>query len=903
MSAIQVPPGLSSIPGVEIRKGVVYVPPFTELTRIDFKGANLEGAELSYVRFTSCNFTGANLIRANLHDTRIEDCNFTEANLEGANFEGSILKDAIFDNTNMVNANFKLSDIHVKRINMKRDLFSGTNFESANLYDLGISFDSLFHTSANTMKANMRGSTNSFQKFGNKLREDRKTQYNQFLQEYNKLQVPSGLSSIPGVEMRNGVVYVPPFTELRGDFKGANLEGAELSYVRFTSCNFTGANLRGANLHDTRIDISNFTEADLEGANFEGSIIKDARFDNTNMVNANFSLSDIKAETVNMNMTSDSFRGTNFEAADLSRSNISFQLLISSSANTKMANMPYNPKSFYPKISSEGIKLREARQKQYNQLLQEYNKLLQDSEYKKNINIRLENYLINRLQTTPIKHQPTTITNRLNVINDACVTNTTSPYLIHYEEYNGKPYPIITIPQGLMLFNGRRYVAPDLSTSFHHLYKLHDHPTLQSYIDDIDDTYTYFFPMPTIYRVWLESGFRTMDVVTTTKDIRLLALISPSPIERMIRHGHVKPFVTYTIDQKKVYNNVDLHSCRGYDLCIDPEVIKNLNLNGCICLTEAQSVSNVKSEYINEIMDNKFEESLLFRGCTFNNSIKDGSLWEPDEKYNLPNFEFIKKKRLYGTPEIVLIPLDIHRCTTDKQYNKINAEFQTNTSSVNSDMFIFKPLHAVFGDEYQMVVELDKYLTKQKHRISKSYQAPHLFSLWIPETRSTQFICDKEDFALEELNFVESYLSTNPGLCAFESMDFYSRISRFVKENLNSLNREYEKENENKNAVIVGGRDLVTVRHTNKELRKITNRNKSIKNASTSNRNKINKIIIRKSRSRSKSASKVQKKFSNLIDKLNETVVSNKKLFFDKEGEFYYSEKSGIPVLFLKNEK
>jgi hypothetical protein len=217
-------------------------------------------------------------------------------------------------------------------------------------------------------------------------------------------------------------------------------------------------------------------------------------------------------------------------------------------------------------------------------------------------------------------------------------------------------------------------------------------------------------------------------------------------------------------------------------------------------------------------------------------------------------------------------------------------------------MFIFKHLHTVVGDEtYKMAVELDKYLTKNKDKVSMSYQAPHLFNLWLPETdsNSAQLIPTTDDFTFEQLNFAESYFpKTTPGFCAFELMDFYIRISDFVKvkENRTILQKQFEEEQS-----MVGGRDAaVTVRQSykNKALRAFikTSTSRNASNKSKSNKNKSNRI------SRYVRTRKIQKNLLESIqNKLNKFTSSNKKLFFDKEGEFYYSEKSGIPVIFLKN--
>jgi uncharacterized protein YjbI with pentapeptide repeats len=91
---------------------------FAELHRVDFRGANLSGADLRrytvgvgrtslrYCDFTDARFAGANLTQVNLNSSTFVNADFSNANLTEANFANADLTGADLTNAVVTGANF-----------------------------------------------------------------------------------------------------------------------------------------------------------------------------------------------------------------------------------------------------------------------------------------------------------------------------------------------------------------------------------------------------------------------------------------------------------------------------------------------------------------------------------------------------------------------------------------------------------------------------------------------------------------------------------------------------------------------------------------------------------------------------------------------------------------------------
>jgi len=360
------------------------------------------------------------------------------------------------------------------------------------------------------------------------------------------------------------------------------------------------------------------------------------------------------------------------------------------------------------------------------------------------------------------ENNPITIINKHCFIDDKCLYNQTNPYLIHYETFEGNSYPIISILKGTLMYTARLYQSNNQLDSYFHLYKLANNNTFNEYeANEYENTLTYFFPVP--YTSFLVNmGFQRMDMVVVTKDIKLLALITPSPISRSIRAV------------KNIYSNVNSDSImncpsRDYDLCIENKVINGLKLNGYIGIANADSLTSnlnklmeiTRTNNINNILSTAF-----YKSSCLNNLINDVRNYSQNQEIMC---------RTIGIPEIVLIPYDIHNYPQD--YENVRNSFLTlpSINAVDSNKFVFKYVDHIEGNSSLIIGnEMSKLLDNYKNdnKLGRSLQCPQLLTLLLDEAENTEYIKPfNERITFKDISFTDAY--KNKGKCAFETPMYY----------------------------------------------------------------------------------------------------------------------------------
>lgn len=376
-------------------------------------------------------------------------------------------------------------------------------------------------------------------------------------------------------------------------------------------------------------------------------------------------------------------------------------------------------------------------------------------------------------------HKENTIKNKSEVIGDNLIKDITNPYLVHYEEFEGKSYPIITILKGTILFTARKLESPSISESYYHLYKLHNNPTLEDYTkDNLENVLTYFFPVPHISHYVL-SNYITMDMVVLTKDVRLLCVMSPSPLCRDIKLN--SDLYTDPNGLSKYYKNDDINACptRGYDLCISKHLITGLKLNGYIGIAHDDSMTKHFK------IEPNFKSSELFLSGCFNNAIypqKAGKDFIENMVYN----------RTYGIPEVVLIPYDLHTHSDPSIYENVystwsNSLQRKHLNEEDGSHFIFKYVDQVNGKNSidigkNMAQRLSLYDGTTKPKIEKSLQAYPLLNVFAEEVeeRNKDYVVGYKQITFDDIAFTSSYIESPRSKCAFETNTFYVELEKLV---------------------------------------------------------------------------------------------------------------------------
>ena len=468
-------------------------------------------------------------------------------------------------------------------------------------------------------------------------------------------------------------------------------------------------------------------------------------------------------------------------------------------------------------------------------------------------------------------------------------------YLIHYEYFDNTPYPIITIPRGTMLFSGRPFAGNNKAESFSYLYKLvTSQPGSDQYIkhknldihrkSNFQDALTYFFPLPFMTNA-VRDNFTNIEIVTCSNDIRLLCLISPSPISRSIRINSVRDDVIDS-NGNHIYDEDYMYTCqdRNYDICLSEKLIYGLKLNGYIGMPYADSLTNHYNN-IESLMGNiDLQTTSLYKSCVFNESTHSSNYNEPKGAYlsGINSLHTLANYRTFGIPEIVLIPFDIHDKKID--YTKIYTDFMldvdNNSPVVNSNGFIFKPYHTEHGiNTFETVKKIETFLQDNKSEFKKSLQSYPLFTALTQEIDNTNDLFVDFDSTVNgtATMFPHSY-ETN-GIkckCAFETMLFYN-----ILENLFPIN------------TMTGGKGekLLTQGLNSLYKEPILNKTQNIKQ-------NIKQNITQNITQNKTNAKEINYDNDEITKAFSTVIISNltNDITIEKQG-FYYSEKSGFPIL------
>lgn len=387
-------------------------------------------------------------------------------------------------------------------------------------------------------------------------------------------------------------------------------------------------------------------------------------------------------------------------------------------------------------------------------------------------------------------NKPQTIPNEaVGFTKDSILYDEQNPYLIHYEKFNGKSYPIITILKGTVLFTGRRVYEPNPAKSMFHLYKFNRHKTLESYKDNIATTLTFFYPVPFMSSV-VDRNFIMMDMVTLTENVKLLCCIGPSPIITELDEIYGS-YETQLFQDDFEDDMDDLDFTPPYSISstkVMKDIIHGLKLNGVIGVCEVDSVNCPnQTDAINDIKDKiEFDNSLLVRSSCFKNLIhKDKSM--PKLDYNF--IESIFMYRTWGIPEIVLIPFNYHKNNNPMRYKEIYdsfLEFDAKNINLKTTEIIFKIIKNIHGrDAYELGTNMEKHIINYSRKFGKSVQAYPLLTTYKDYFDPAFNIPTNRPLNINDVSFVKSYEEenkkkrhSNKSMCAFEIGEFYKQLEK-----------------------------------------------------------------------------------------------------------------------------
>lgn len=356
-----------------------------------------------------------------------------------------------------------------------------------------------------------------------------------------------------------------------------------------------------------------------------------------------------------------------------------------------------------------------------------------------------------------------------------------SKFLISYKDYKGYSYPIITIPKGTILYNYGKGNNITLKDKYHNIYNLEKEQPFENQLK-------FFYPVPYAANLGIDTKYNICNIVVTNNDIQLICLLSPAPqSNETLRLYSKHKVINEMIEGYNYYENGLTKKCEAFehDLCLNLQMMKEMNVQGYICISKQDSISNGETWYKN--MDNEsmknykeYIEEYLLSSCLTSIYRENNNLNYINEKLNLKIPENLKN-RMFGVPEIVIVPLKteyFYNIAQDKVLKtfdniKSDKEFEYKESEINN---IFKNIFNYQVLEICDLTDLKSCIEKIEHNIlsNKQCQILQLFSpeLVIKEI-STNLRYEKPNF--DDVNYILSYLNENTKnpYCAFETVRYH----------------------------------------------------------------------------------------------------------------------------------
>jgi len=287
--------------GIELHEGskvVAYAKYGTDLSNLDFTGANLQEACFAGAAFRGCNFTGANLSKAIFEsavvtgaifkNTRAEDANFFHCFLDRSTVVDSSFKRAFMRGSEAIgmqvtSSNFDYSDIKNGKwdgVNIHDATFKYAELKGVSLANAKLSQVKMQH--AMLEKAILNGC---------EIIESDLT--GAFLEGAKVTKAKITNTVLKDVSARNIDLTETEIDKLC-KLEGIELEDAIMKMVKADGVNFVGAHMDGANLEHAQMKGAVLNEVSMRFANLEGAVLEGVNASGVDMTGAN--VTDINAK-------------------------------------------------------------------------------------------------------------------------------------------------------------------------------------------------------------------------------------------------------------------------------------------------------------------------------------------------------------------------------------------------------------------------------------------------------------------------------------------------------------------------------------------------------------------------------------------------------------------------------
>lgn len=338
---------------------------------------------------------------------------------------------------------------------------------------------------------------------------------------------------------------------------------------------------------------------------------------------------------------------------------------------------------------------------------------------------------------------------------------TTNPYMVHYKYYDGKAYPIITIPKGTILYT---YTYIDEKTHIlDNLYNINEYANYEKELK-------FFYSVPYGSKFGIDGKYNYCHIVALTAEMRLLCMVSPAPqtMENMFDQDN-NPSTNDCGEQ--YYDSSVTFPCElfEHDLCISREFMEAMNVQGYINVDKEDSISNgtVWDKNINNRDYSVFMKDYIMGSCVSSTFVKESNYNNINRVFSIET----PANTLYGLPQIVLCPIKTILFGEDHTplYDEYNSIKYKRIALKNR--FFFKNYN-YFHIDSCLIEDIKKTVEKFKTDIVQNRQY-HLFYL-LNTHRDIDY--DKwkwiEHIRFTDIDYLSDYENEVQG-CAFETIGYH----------------------------------------------------------------------------------------------------------------------------------
>lgn len=376
-----------------------------------------------------------------------------------------------------------------------------------------------------------------------------------------------------------------------------------------------------------------------------------------------------------------------------------------------------------------------------------------------------------------------------------------NPFLIHYKEYQGYSYPVITLPKGTVLYTYSENDSYSENDCYKKLYGIDGKSEL-----DLDDDLKFFYPVPYAAEYGVYKNYNTCNIVYTNADIQILCLLSPAPqtIENL-KISSENPVINK--DGMNYYENNLTGICsKEYyvNLCLRKQMMLDMKLDGYMCIPEEDSISNsakwagfmLQEELTAEIAD--IIRKFVVNSCMSSQqptTSNNNDIFNDKLRLQLPEK---LEKRMFGVPEIALVPIKTSMIYRLNNKHMIERLFGDSTITAKEHV-VSKEYYSRYFN-YSVInicrlPEIKPFLDSISADIVNSKQTT-LLSLYRP-AMDTDSELYKETITMnstqlnEDVNYLKSYHGEHQSFSALETVNYH--FMAHFSGGGNSTNKYYTK--------------------------------------------------------------------------------------------------------------